>query len=128
MFTRSRFFLFAAALMVAVPMAAQQASVDSTARAFATVAVSAPAVQAPVAPAVGPMLRTSAVGLRALAPTTGAPMVAMPADGENSQNVALMLVGGAGLIVGAVIGGRSGTIVMLGSGVLGLVGLFRYLQ
>ena len=39
-----------------------------------------------------------------------------------------MLVGGAGLIVGAIIGGQSGTIVMVGSGVIGLVGLFRYLQ
>ncbi len=128
MFTPTRFFLFAAALVVAVPMAAQQTSFDSTTREFAPVAASAPAIQTPVAPAVGPMLQTSAVGLRALAPTTGSPMVAMPADGENSQNVALMLVGGAGLIVGAVIGGRSGTIVMLGSGILGLVGLFRYLQ
>jgi hypothetical protein len=128
MFTHSRFFLFAAALMVAAPMAAQQTSFDSTSRAFAPVAVSATAVQPAVAPTVGPMLQPSAVGSRALAPTTGSPMVAMPANGETSQNVALMLVGGAGLIVGAVIGGRSGTIVMLGSGILGLVGLFRYLQ
>ncbi len=128
MFTHSRFFLLAAALMVAAPMAAQQTSFDSTSRAFVPVAVSAPAVQPVSAATVGPQLQPSAVGFHALAPTTGAPMVAMPTNGETSQNVALMLVGGAGLIVGAVIGGRSGTIVMLGSGILGLVGLFRYLQ
>ena len=54
--------------------------------------------------------------------------MAMPVNGENSQNVALMVVGGAGLIVGAVVGGQSGTIIMIGSGVLGLVGLYRYMQ
>ncbi len=128
MLTHSRFFLLAAALMVAAPLAAQQTSLDSTSRAVAPVTVSAPAVQSAVAPPVGPMLQPSAVGSRAVATTTGSAIVVMPANGENSQNVALMLVGGAGLIVGAVIGGRSGTIVMLGGGILGLVGLFRYLQ
>ena len=56
---------------------------------------------------------------------TDARPLLMPVNGENSQNVALMVVGGAGLIVGAVIGGRSGTIVRLGSGV---IGLYRYVQ
>lgn len=128
MFTPSRFFLLGAALMVAAPMAAQQTSMDSTSRAVVPVAVSAPAVQPVAAPTVGPMLQPSAVGSRAMAPTTGSAMVAMRANGDNSQNVALMFVGGAGLIVGAIIGGTSGTIVMVGSGILGLVGLFRYLQ
>ena len=38
------------------------------------------------------------------------------------------IVGGAALIVGAVVGGQAGTIVMIAGGVLGLVGLWNYLQ
>jgi len=128
MFTPSRFFLLAAALMVAAPMAAQQVSFDSTSRAAPAVASAALAAPVVAAPMAGPVLRPAAVVSRSQSATTPLSMMAMPVNGENSQNTALMLVGGAGLIVGAVIGGRTGTIVMLGSGVLGLVGLFRYLQ
>jgi hypothetical protein len=39
-----------------------------------------------------------------------------------------MIVGGAMLLVGAVIGGDEGTIVMLGGGGLGLLGLWYYLR
>jgi hypothetical protein len=40
----------------------------------------------------------------------------------------MMIVGGAAFIVGAVVGGKSGTAVMIGGGILGLVGLWNYLQ
>ncbi|HEU4989464.1 MAG TPA: hypothetical protein VFT41_06765 [Gemmatimonadaceae bacterium] len=126
MFTASRFLAIAAALVVAVPLAAQQASLDSTARPIAPAAVVASANPVAAAPVVGPMLHPDAVSARM--PATARTAMPMYANGDNSQNVALMVVGGAGLIVGAVIGGRSGTIVMLGGGILGLVGLFRYLQ
>jgi hypothetical protein len=126
MFQTSRFLMLAAAMMVAVPMAAQQTSLDSTSRG---VAIGTPATStAPAAAiaAVGPVMQPAGVVARQQAsPLT---MMPMPVNGENSQNLALMLVGGAGLIVGAIIGGQSGTIVMVGSGVIGLVGLFRYLQ
>jgi len=126
------FSILAAAVLVAVPLAAQQASPRSTARQGGVPAM----VIAPAAPTVhsvpssGPVLEPSAVGFRAHAtpPAPAPPPMLMPVNGENSQNVALMVVGGAGLIVGAVIGGRSGTIVMLGSVVIGLVGLYRYVQ
>ena len=127
-----RVSILAAACLVAVPLAAQQASPPSAARQGGVPAV----VFAPATPTVhsvpssGPVLEPSAVGFRAH-PAHPAPVPApllMPANGENSQNVALMVVGGAGLIVGAVIGGRSGTIVMLGSGVIGLIGLYRSVQ
>ncbi|MDP2957679.1 MAG: hypothetical protein Q8N53_14735 [Longimicrobiales bacterium] len=62
-----------------------------------------------------------------LAPTM-ATMVPLPPQARQSQSVAMMIVGGAGLIVGSLIGGDTGTIVMVGSGVIGLVGLFRYLR
>jgi hypothetical protein len=40
----------------------------------------------------------------------------------------MMIVGGAVLIVGAIVGGTSGTIIMVGGGVVGIIGLYRYLQ
>lgn len=71
--------------------------------------------------------------MRATAPAVSlAPAVASaappPPQARQSQSVAMMIVGGAGLIVGSLIGGDTGTIMMAGSGVIGLVGLFRYLR
>lgn len=47
---------------------------------------------------------------------------------RSSRSVAMMVVGGAALIVGSVVGGDSGTIIMVGGGVVGLIGLWNYLQ
>ncbi|HUX33097.1 MAG TPA: hypothetical protein VMV51_04430 [Gemmatimonadaceae bacterium] len=125
MLSYSRCAMLAAALFVAAPLAAQQASLDASVPVTVSAVVAMPAPVAASTASVGPVLQPAAVSVR----TNTAPAAMLPAQyGDNSQNVALMVVGGAGLIVGAVIGGRSGTIVMLGSGILGLVGLFRYLQ
>jgi hypothetical protein len=128
MLTASRFFAIATAFVVAVPLAAQQASFGSAARTIVPVAVAAPASAVAAAPVVGPMLQPDAVTARLPVAATAPVPMPMYSNGENSENVALMVVGGAGLLVGAVIGGRSGTILMLGGGIVGLVGLFRFLQ
>jgi hypothetical protein len=44
------------------------------------------------------------------------------------QPMAMMVVGGAALLVGAIIGDTPGTIFMIGGAVIGLVGLYEYLQ
>jgi len=44
------------------------------------------------------------------------------------HDVAMMAVGGAGVVVGLMIGGDSGVIIASVSGVIGLIGLWRYLQ
>ena len=44
------------------------------------------------------------------------------------QARAMMVVGAAALITGAVIGGDAGTIIMVGGAVIGLIGLYDYLQ
>ena len=44
------------------------------------------------------------------------------------QARALMVVGAAALITGAIIGGEPGTIIMVGGAVVGLYGLYQYLQ
>ncbi|GAC1417888.1 MAG: hypothetical protein NVSMB53_16910 [Gemmatimonadaceae bacterium] len=40
----------------------------------------------------------------------------------------LMIVGGAALIVGLLIGGGAGDAIAIGGGIAGLIGLYQYLQ
>jgi hypothetical protein len=47
---------------------------------------------------------------------------------EVRSSKTMMTVGVAALITGAVIGGKPGTVFMVGGGVVGLVGLYKYLQ
>jgi hypothetical protein len=44
------------------------------------------------------------------------------------SNIAMMGVGAAAIVVGSMIGGDGGTIIAIGGGVVGLVGLYRYLR
>jgi hypothetical protein len=44
------------------------------------------------------------------------------------RNVAMMGVGVAAIVVGSLIGGDGGTIIAISGGVIGLVGLYRYLR
>jgi hypothetical protein len=46
----------------------------------------------------------------------------------NGPNVAMMLVGGAAIVVGSIVGGDGGQIIMISGAVIGLIGLFRYLR
>lgn len=43
-------------------------------------------------------------------------------------NVAMMGVGVAGVVIGSMVGGDGGAAIAIGGGVLGLIGLFRYLR
>jgi hypothetical protein len=40
----------------------------------------------------------------------------------------MMGVGLAGIVVGSIIGGDSGTVIAVSGGVIGLFGLYRYLR
>ncbi|MDE3054886.1 MAG: hypothetical protein KGL38_01760 [Gemmatimonadota bacterium] len=87
------------------------------------------AVQTSAPAAAGPVLRASAV--TAPAARTGVPLAVadpLPQSVDKHQSETMMIVGGAGLIVGAIIGGTPGTLVMVGGGVLGLFGLYYFLQ
>ncbi len=57
-----------------------------------------------------------------------APTMAAPARAGLGQARAMMVVGVAALVAGAIIGGDPGTIVMVGGAVIGLIGLYEYLQ
>jgi hypothetical protein len=74
----------------------------------------------------GPTLTSSALTLFATPRSFEA--FAAPAMAPSSRNTAMMIVGVAGMVVGAVIGGDEGTIIMVGSGAVGLFGLYQYLR
>lgn len=44
------------------------------------------------------------------------------------SNVAMMVVGVAGIITGSIVGGGGGAAIAVGGGVIGLVGLYRYMR
>ena len=44
------------------------------------------------------------------------------------QSEAMMIVGGAAILVGAIVGGNAGDVFMIGGAVVGLYGLYKYLQ
>lgn len=88
----------------------------------------APAVQAHRTASVGPVLRSSAVGVQSLHQATPLDPSAALAPPTRDQSRAMMIVGGGALLVGAIIGGDPGTVIMVGGVVVGLIGLYNYLQ
>ena len=77
-------------------------------------------------PQVGPTFAALTVGVRNVVPaTTQAPPRGSAGLG---QNEALMIVGGAAILVGAIVGDTAGDFFMIGGAVVGLYGLYKYLQ
>ena len=107
-----------ASIAIASPAGAQ--NVLALAPTPAPVAVSSAATPAPV----GPTLDAAAVGVRHTPATTAAPA----RRGGYGQPIALMVVGGAAVIVGLIIGGGAGTAIAIGGAVAGLIGLYQYMQ
>jgi hypothetical protein len=59
------------------------------------------------------------------------PVVRKPAtwsdgDGSRATPAVMMIVGGAALLAGTVVSGKTGTRIMIGGGILGLVGLWQH--
>ena len=59
-------------------------------------------------------------------PATRPPATWLSGDGSRRNGAVMLIVGGAGLFVGTVVSGTPGTRIMIGGGLLGLVGLWRY--
>jgi hypothetical protein len=77
----------------------------------------------------GPTLEAAAVGIRpAVSKNEAAATQRRSGRRGVNQDVALMIVGGAAIVAGAIIGGDAGTIFMVGGAVIGLWGLYNYLQ
>jgi len=114
------------ALMLALPAAgvrAQLAVDRSTAGAYLP---TTPAGSAEVVPT----MRSLAVGAQrqpAALPSMNDVSTA-PRGAGLGQSEALMIVGGAAILVGAIIGDDPGRVIMIGGAIVGLVGLYKYLQ
>jgi hypothetical protein len=122
--------LIAAAGSLVAQSAAQNLAVGDSQRPAvaapnAEQAAPAPASRQPVS--LAPFEQNARVGVHALSPSGPAP-IAPPRREKVGTNVALMIVGGVILIVGAVVGGTAGDLIMIGGGVVGVIGLYRYLQ
>lgn len=121
--------LAAALTLLAAPRAARAQTTLSAEPAPA--AAAAPAVAAPVVAApVGPRLDVSAVGVQApeRAEQATEPASVAPAVHSAGRAEALMIVGAGAFIAGALIGGNAGTVFMVGGAVVGLYGLWLYVQ
>lgn len=95
---------------------------------FATSSRAPIADEAPVARSGASMTALRAgVHTREVARTLS-PAVAAANHANLGQAKAMMVVGAAALITGAIIGGTPGTIIMVGGAVIGLYGLYEYLQ
>lgn len=106
-----------ASLAVARPAAAQSLALTPAPTASAPAAVAEPTT--------GPTLDAATVAVRHVE----SPVSATPARrGGYGQPVALMVVGGAALLTGLIIGNGAGTAIAVGGAVVGLVGLYQYLQ
>ena len=117
-------------LAVAAPIQAQQALAPRTPPAD----VAAPRPEPAPVPSqsaepsqVGPTMDAASSAVRQPATSEArAPYQARRAG--YGQPVALMVVGGAALLAGLIIGGGAGTAIAVGGAVVGLYGLYEFLQ
>jgi hypothetical protein len=79
-----------------------------------------------VAEHVGPTAASLSVAVRA--PLPAATLAAPRGNAGLGQSEAMMIVGGAAILVGAIVGGNAGDVFMIGGAVVGLYGLYKYLQ
>ena len=87
---------------------------------------SAQQANAPAA-TTGPTIDAVVTGFRT--PTASADSTAVPLQTRRErQSIALMIVGGAAVVLGAVIGDDVGTLFMIGGAVALLIGLYKYLS
>jgi len=113
-----------AAVLFASPLVAQRV-VDTPSAPIAAPSVAIAAPTPAITPSLASTQAAAPVGVRVIAPT--APLAPAPTP-QVGRNPAMMIVGGAMLLVGAVIGGDAGTLVMIGGGGIGLLGLWNYLR
>ena len=106
----------AAALLFAAPASAQQIPTGDVGVAPITASMRAAEPVFTLAPTL------------AFESSAAVPAAPVPPAMRQSQSVALMIVGVAGMVVGSLIDGDTGTIIMVGGGVAGLIGLFQYLN
>lgn len=94
----------------------------------ARTAIAGPATSAASTPIGGASLTGLRAGMHMRETARASAPNAQATHANLGQDRALMIVGGAGLIAGAIIGGTAGTLIMVGGALIGLYGLYDYLQ
>jgi len=125
MHARSR-FAFRVALVAALVAGSARAGQAQQALAPRT---PPPDVAVPATRAAGPTTEAAAVAVRR--PGTQEARMAnamMQRRKGYGQPIALMVVGGAALLTGLIIGDDAGTVIAVSGAVVGLYGLYQYLQ
>ncbi len=120
---RPMLFALSAAALLAAPAHAQKSAGASLAP--ATAAAPQTTSMESTTPATGPSVETASVAVRRLDTETRSNAAAV-AGGR--PGTALMIVGGAAILVGLVIGNDAGYAISIGGAVVGLIGLYQYLQ
>jgi hypothetical protein len=119
---RSLVSLSAVLVLAAAPLRAQGPSAPSS----ETVDASTPDSVV----VAGPTLGSATVGVRHVDPAATAAKAApaAPRAGGRSHGEALMIVGGAAILTGIVVGNNAGYAISIAGAVIGLYGLYEYLQ
>lgn len=116
------------AAIAAIAIAALVLPSSSDAQELANQSVT-PVTTPAAAPALaGPTVDGAAVGFQREQRSTDLEPVTVAQPRRGTSSTALMIVGGAAFLAGAVIGGDAGTIIMIGGAAIGLYGLYLYLQ
>ena len=80
-------------------------------------------------PAAGPRINATSTAVRQTQQDTAKIQAAAVAQRQNmGKPVAMMIVGAAAFVAGALIGDAPGTLIMIGGAVIGLIGLYEYLK
>jgi hypothetical protein len=134
MHVRSRFSLqitLAAGLVLgaaARPALAQQAPQVRLSQQSLAPRAPAADVAAPAPKATGPTMDAASVAVRQPVSSEARAPNAQARRAGLGRPIALMAVGGAALLTGLIIGDDAGTVIAVGGAVIGLYGLYQYLQ
>lgn len=124
--------LVAAFFLMILPVAVIAQSATTSAVGITSNAAVAPnATMTPNAamPSAGPTTAASAVGIRApVAQRSATAAAAADPHLGAGQNIALMVVGGAAMIIGAAVGDTAGVLLAVGGAVVFLYGLYNFVQ
>ena len=122
------------ATMFAAPVAAQQqGGADLSApRATPAPAPTAPSAADTTTPTLlGPSMSAATAGFRpdAAAATTASDQgPQLPENGNQRKGAIFMIVGGAAMLGGAIVGEEAGAVIMIGGVLMTLYGLYTYLN
>ena len=119
---RPLFVALGIAMILSSPVRAQEASLAATPAVPTSAALDTASVPA------GPTLAEASTAVRR-APATSTTAAATTAAGRGRDaGTALMIVGGAAVLTGIVIGNGAGYAISVAGAVIGLYGLYQYLQ